>query len=138
MSKEICLKNLIKSKRIIIQKLNNFYIMYETIGIHETTTYTEPKTVIVLEIIPQKTLDNILVKDIKLNEFTWTGKIKIWTDNVKNKLVKSISSILFTLSLFTFNNTFCFASVKYGLNKIIPKVAKTDRIKPVFNILKGA
>ena len=69
-SKEICLKKLIKNKRIIIQKLNNLDIMYETIGIHEKTTYTEPITVIALEIIPQKTLDNMLVKDIKLNEFT--------------------------------------------------------------------
>ena len=43
--------------------------MYETIGIHEKTTYAEPKTVIALEIIPQKTLDNILVKDIKLNDY---------------------------------------------------------------------
>ena len=138
MSKEICLKKLIKNKSIIIQKLNNLDIMYETIGNQQITTYTEPKTVITLEIIPQKTLDNILVKDIKLNEFTWTGKIKIWTDNVKNKLVKSISSMLFTLLLFTFSNTFCFASVKYELNKIIPKVAKTDKINPVFNMLKGA
>ena len=41
--------------------------MYETIGNQQVTTYTEPITVITLEIIPQKTLDNILVKDIKLN-----------------------------------------------------------------------